>query len=112
MDESDEDQRLPHRYWLHVLDNYQRPACMKFASSDVFHAHNSLKLMCCPVSCRMTPNEAVSLDYLKKLGVIYWKVKGEEDPKLQAIREARGYSYKVDIALLSQWLTPLSAPRN
>ena len=84
---------------------------MKSAFSNVSHAHASLKLMCCPVSCRRTPNEAVSLDYLKRLGVLYWKLKGGEDPKLQAIREARGYSYKVDVALLSQWLTPLSAPR-
>lgn len=45
--------------------------------------------------CRKTPNEAVPLDHLKKLGVLYWKLKGEEDPKLKAIREARGYSYKV-----------------
>ena len=84
---------------------------MKSASSDVSHAHGSRKLMCSPVSCRRTPNEAVSIDNLKRLGVLYWKLKGEEDPKLQAIREARGYSYKVDIALLSQWLTPLSASR-
>ena len=37
----------------------------------------------------------MSLDYLKKLGVLYWRVDGEDDPKLQAIRDARGYSYKV-----------------
>lgn len=37
---------------------------------------------------------------MKKLGVLYWRLKGEEDPKLAAIREARGYSYKVDIAPL------------
>ena len=67
--------------------------------------------MCCPVSCRTVPNEAVSLDYLKKLGVLYWKLKGEEDPKLQAIREARGYSYKVGMALFPQWFTPLRAPK-
>ncbi|EIE26677.1 aci-reductone dioxygenase [Coccomyxa subellipsoidea C-169] len=55
MDESTEDQRLPHR---------------------------------------LEPNETVSLEHLQKLGVVYWKVDGEEDPKLQAIRDARGYSYK------------------
>jgi hypothetical protein len=32
---------------------------------------------------------------LQRLGVVYWKLSGEEDPKLQAIREVRGYSYKV-----------------
>ena len=47
--------------------------------------------------CRRRPNEAVSLDYLKKLGVLYWRVDGEDDPKLQAIRDARGYSYKVSL---------------
>ena len=51
--------------------------------------------------CRLTPNEAVSLEHLKNLGVLYWKLKGEEDPKLAAIREARGYTYKVDIAHIS-----------
>ena len=51
--------------------------------------------------CRRTPNERVSLEHLKKLGVLYWKLKGEEDPKLTAIREARGYSYKVHSILLS-----------
>lgn len=45
--------------------------------------------------CRLEPNEPVSLEHLKKLGVVYWKVDGDEDPKLQAIRDARGYSYKV-----------------
>ena len=35
------------------------------------------------------------MDVLQKLGVIYWKVDGENDPKLQAIRDVRGYSYKV-----------------
>jgi hypothetical protein len=69
------------------------------------HAHDSGKLICCHVSCRRTPNESVSLDYLKKLGVLYWKLKGEEDPKLQAIREARGYSYKV------LWLTSLNTSK-
>ena len=39
----------------------------------------------------------MSLDYLKKLGVLYWRVDGEDDPKLQAIRDARGYSYKVSL---------------
>ena len=40
----------------------------------------------------------MSLDYLKKLGVLYWRVDGESDPKLQAIRDARGYSYKVRLS--------------
>ena len=41
------------------------------------------------------------MDYLKKLGVLYWRVNGEDDPKLQAIRDVRGYSYKV--SLLGPW---------
>ena len=36
------------------------------------------------------------MELLRKLGVLYWKVNGEEDPKLKAIRAVRGYSYKVD----------------
>ena len=47
------------------------------------------------ICCRLEPNEPVSLVHLQKLGVVYWKVDGEVDPKLQAIRDARGYSYKV-----------------
>lgn len=45
--------------------------------------------------CRREPNEPVSLEHLKQLGVVYWKLTGEFDPKLQAIRDARGYTYKV-----------------
>ena len=40
----------------------------------------------------------MSLEYLKKLGVLYWRVDGEDDPKLQAIRDVRGYSYKVRLS--------------
>ena len=35
------------------------------------------------------------MEDLQRLGVMYWKLSGEQDPKLEAIREARGYSYKV-----------------
>ena len=56
-------------------------------------------LICEATQCRRTPNQAVSLEHLKKLGVLYWRLKGEEDPKLAAIREARGYSYKVDLQM-------------
>jgi 1,2-dihydroxy-3-keto-5-methylthiopentene dioxygenase len=48
-----------------------------------------------PAFDRREPNEPVSLQQLKELGVVYWKVQGEDDPKLQAIRVARGYTYKV-----------------
>ena len=34
------------------------------------------------------------MEDLQRLGVVYWKVNGENDPKLQAIRDVRGYSYK------------------
>lgn len=39
------------------------------------------------------------MELLRKLGVLYWKVNGEEDPKLKAIRAVRGYSYKVILEL-------------
>ena len=38
------------------------------------------------------------MEELRDLGVLYWKLDAdnhEHDPKLQAIREARGYSYQV-----------------
>ncbi len=64
-------------------------------ASDMYpHSSHHCSLQRVPL-CRRTPNEAVSLEHLKKLGVLYWRLKGEEDPKLAAIREARGYSYKV-----------------
>ncbi len=44
---------------------------------------------------RQSPNRPASMTDLQRLGVVYWKLSGEEDPKLQAIREVRGYSYKV-----------------
>lgn len=57
MDDSDEDQRKPHR---------------------------------------LNPNQPVSLDQLKKLGVFYWKLNAdihETDPELAKIRKDHGYSY-------------------
>lgn len=44
------------------------------------------------------PPEYVSMEELEKLGVLYWHLdpeKYENDPDLQKIREARGYSYMV-----------------
>ena len=46
---------------------------------------------------RLTPNEPCSVDSLRKLGVVSWKLdadKFEADEKLEAIRKVRGYSYK------------------
>uniref|UniRef100_A0A0E9X3W1 Acireductone dioxygenase n=1 Tax=Anguilla anguilla TaxID=7936 RepID=A0A0E9X3W1_ANGAN len=57
LDESDEDQRLPHK---------------------------------------CNPNKPVSLEELKQLGVLHWKLNAdiyETDPELQKIREERHYSY-------------------
>lgn len=42
---------------------------------------------------RKNPNEPVSLESLKKLGVEYWNVKGEKDKQLEVIKEEQGYSY-------------------
>ena len=36
------------------------------------------------------------MEALQELGVVYWKLDGEGDPKLKAIRAVRGYSYKVE----------------
>ncbi len=41
-----------------------------------------------------SPNEAVSLDEIAALGVLHWSgLTGEDDPKLEEIKEERGYSY-------------------
>ena len=50
-------------------------------------------------------NEEVSLKELESLGVHYWNINGEEDPRLQEIREQYGYSYS-DIVTISPTLMP------
>lgn len=50
------------------------------------------------VAGRHEPNQPASLSGLRDLGVLYWKLdadKYENDPKLEAIRKKRGYSYQV-----------------
>lgn len=50
---------------------------------------------------QQTPNQEVSSDVLVKLGILNWSnIDGPEDPKLQQIREERGYSY-TDTCLIS-----------
>jgi hypothetical protein len=47
---------------------------------------------------RLEPNEPCSLQTLRALGVLSWKLdadKWENDPQLEAIRKVRGYSYTV-----------------
>lgn len=95
MDDSTEDQRLPHRYCGQVYTLVPGPTIQRAASIVLLLA---MGLTAATVfRYRLELNEPVSLEHLKKLGVVYWKVNGEEDPKLQAIRDARGYSYKVKI---------------
>lgn len=51
---------------------------------------------------RQSPNIPADLRKLRDLGVLYWKLdadKHETDPKLDAIRKVRGYSYKVQSIL-------------
>lgn len=46
---------------------------------------------------RRTPNEPVSVEELRQLGVLSWHFDSDDfqnDPKLAAIRAARGYSYQ------------------
>ncbi|KAK9841511.1 hypothetical protein WJX74_007032 [Apatococcus lobatus] len=52
---------------------------------------------------RKTPNEPAAIAKLRELGVLSWKLDAdnhENDPKLEAIRKARGYSYQ-DIITVS-----------
>ena len=49
-------------------------------------------------TCRQQPNKPASMDTLRELGVLSWTLDAdsfESDPKLQAIRKARNYSYQV-----------------
>jgi len=45
------------------------------------------------------PKVEVSLEELAKIGILYWKMEGPSDPKLQQLCEQRGYSYKDEINL-------------
>lgn len=45
---------------------------------------------------RLVPNEPCSAEKLARLGVLYWRLdqsKYEDDPRLEAIKKCRGYSY-------------------
>nr|XP_057946360.1 acireductone dioxygenase isoform X1 [Doryrhamphus excisus] len=45
---------------------------------------------------KLKPNQPVSLETLKNLGVIHWKLNADiydDDPELQLIRKEQGYSY-------------------
>ncbi|XP_062863122.1 acireductone dioxygenase [Trichomycterus rosablanca] len=45
---------------------------------------------------KLQPDQPVSLEELKEVGVLYWKLNAdiyEDDPALQKIRKERGYSY-------------------
>ncbi|XP_061824510.1 acireductone dioxygenase [Nerophis lumbriciformis] len=45
---------------------------------------------------KLQPNQPVSLETLKNIGVFHWKLNAdihEDDPQLQLIREEQGYSY-------------------
>ncbi|XP_075996523.1 acireductone dioxygenase [Genypterus blacodes] len=53
---------------------------------------------------RMSPNQPVSLEDMKKLGVFHWKLNAdiyETDPELEQIRKDRGYSF-MDIITIHQ----------
>ena len=53
---------------------------------------------------RLVPNEPVSGETLRALGVVYWKLDAdshEDDPELEEIRKARGYNYQ-DIITVSK----------
>lgn len=52
------------------------------------------------LGCRCSPNEPVSVGKLHELGVLYWRLdadKYEDDPRLNAIRKVRNYSFIVSM---------------
>lgn len=53
------------------------------------------------VTYRCNPNRPASIEQIRKLGVLSWKLDAdnhEDDPKLKAIRADRKYSYQVQLA--------------
>ncbi|XP_061552669.1 acireductone dioxygenase [Phycodurus eques] len=59
-------------------------------------------------SHKLEPNRPVSLEELKHLGVLHWKLNAdiyETDPELQRIRKERGYSY-MDIITIEKNTLP------
>ena len=60
--------------------------------------YRTLLSLISPRACRQQPNKPASVDTLRELGVLSWNLDAdsfESDPKLQAIRKARNYSYQV-----------------
>jgi hypothetical protein len=94
MDDSKEDQRLPHRF---VAVPQQARASVR-ASLSSHAASTGLALAVRPLPCRQAPNKPCPLAKLRELGVLYWRLDAdshESDPRLAAIRRVRNYSYTV-----------------
>jgi hypothetical protein len=54
---------------------------------------------------RLEPHEPCSLQRLRALGVLSWKLdadKYEDDPQLEAIKKVRNYSYTVRLCRLAK----------
>ncbi|CAL8294177.1 unnamed protein product [Arctogadus glacialis] len=56
---------------------------------------------------KLSPNQPVSLDELKKIGVLHWKLNAdmyENDPELEKIRKDQGYSFSDIITIQKETL--------
>ncbi|XP_030211969.1 acireductone dioxygenase [Gadus morhua] len=56
---------------------------------------------------KLSPNQPVSLDELKKIGVLHWKLNAdmhENDPELEKIRKDQGYSFSDVITIQKETL--------
>ena len=93
MDDSTADQRQEHR--CAVACAPARPTSVHCSGAATGH----LRLLIHSLHVhRQEPNAPVHADELRKLGVLSWKLNQnafENDPKLEAIRSVRGYSYQV-----------------
>lgn len=92
MDSSSADQRLPHRREKHI---FSRSAWQTVAtpSGSLIYVHSLVSGY-----GRQVPDRPVSPQQLRELGVLCWRLDADAyrtDPRLRAIREARGYSYEV-----------------
>lgn len=103
MDESTDDQRLPHRWALGLTHRLahrvavcgRRARKLPLGRQAARHGH---RLPPPPHPRRQQPNKPCSLAVLRALGVLYWKLDAdawENDPRLAAIRKVMNYSFMV-----------------
>ena len=89
MDDSDEDQRLPHH-----REPKEFVSLKQLEGENLFAICSSTR----PLICQFIEFLNRKFDKFSELGVLSWRLDAdayETDPELKKIREDRGYSYMV-----------------